>query len=477
MQALTQSEVKVFVDTAPVMEKPLAARAGLGWQGKHTNLVSREFGSWLFIGAIFTTAEIAPDLAEEDHCGACRRCLDICPTHAFTAPYEIDARACISYLTIEHKGHRAALPRSDGEPHLRLRRLPRCLPLEQVCAKRARGEARGTRGSDNPPLSELLVLDDAAFRARYRGTPIKRTGRDRFMRNVLIAAGNSDDASLAPLVEARLDDPSPLVRDGGGRSRGTPRRFNATLRGSHCAGETDPGEKRMAGGGGMNRLFAFGLGFSALTLAKRLSAEGWQIAGTARDDGKVERLEREGYDVVRFSGDAGNPGAARHLAGATHLIHSIPPGPGGDPVLKFFREAIAALPSLRMGRLSTVGIYGDQEGGWVDESTAPNPNSARTGARVAPRTSLAPIRARDWRSGARVPARGHLRTGTVRVRQGFERARRAASTGRAGVQPHPCRGYRERARSLDRQAARRRDLQCRRRRRRRPATWWPTRPS
>jgi nucleoside-diphosphate-sugar epimerase len=134
----------------------------------------------------------------------------------------------------------------------------------------------------------------------------------------------------------------------------------------------------------MNRLFAFGLGFSALTLAKRLSAEGWQIAGTARDDGKVERLRREGYDVVRFSGDAGNPALARHLPGATHLIHSIPPWPGGDPVLQSFREEIAALPSLEWaGYLSTVGVYGDQEGGWVDESTAPNPNSARTGARVA----------------------------------------------------------------------------------------------
>ena len=134
----------------------------------------------------------------------------------------------------------------------------------------------------------------------------------------------------------------------------------------------------------MNRLFAFGLGFSALTLAKRLSAEGWQIAGTARDDGKVERLRREGYDVVRFSGDAGNKALARHLAGATHLIHSIPPGPGGDPVLNSFREEIAALPSLEWaGYLSTVGVYGDQEGGWVDESTAPNPNSARAVARVA----------------------------------------------------------------------------------------------
>ena len=242
VQALTQSEVKVFVDTAPVMEKPLAARAGLGWQGKHTNLVSREFGSWLFIGAIFTTTEIAPDAPEEDHCGACRRCLDICPTHAFTAPYEIDARACISYLTIEHKGHIASRYRvAMGN------RIFGCDDCLAVCpwnkfAQSGREAKLAVRaGSDNPPLSELLVLDDAAFRARYRRTAIKRTGRDRFMRNVLIAAGNSDDASLAPLVEARLDDPSPLVRAMAvwALARLAPRRFNA-LRGSHCAGETDP---------------------------------------------------------------------------------------------------------------------------------------------------------------------------------------------------------------------------------------------
>jgi nucleoside-diphosphate-sugar epimerase len=140
----------------------------------------------------------------------------------------------------------------------------------------------------------------------------------------------------------------------------------------------------MAGGSGMNRLFAFGLGFSALTLARRLSAQRWQIAGTARDDGKVERLRREGYDVVRFSGDAASAALGKHLAGTTHLIHSIPPAPGGDPVLASYRDEIAALPSLDwVGYLSTVGVYGDQEGGWVDESTKPNPNSNRTEARVA----------------------------------------------------------------------------------------------
>ena len=213
VQALTATDVKIFVDTAPVMEKPLAARAGLGWQGKHTNLVSREFGSWLFIGSIFTSAEIEPDAAEEDHCGACRRCLEICPTNALTAPYRIDARACISYLTIEHKGHIA--PRFRAQMGNRIFGCDDCLA---VCpwnkfAQSARETKLALRAETaSPPLAELLVLDDAAFRARFRGTPIKRTGRDHFLRNVLIAAGNSGDVTLAPLVEALLGDASPLVR-------------------------------------------------------------------------------------------------------------------------------------------------------------------------------------------------------------------------------------------------------------------------
>ena len=241
VQALTQSEVKLFVDTAPVMEKPLAARAGLGWQGKHTNLVSREFGSWLFIGSIFTSAEIEPDAPEDDHCGACRRCLDICPTHAFTAPYRIDARACISYLTIEHEGHIA--PRFREAMGNRIFGCDDCLavcPWNKFAQSSREAKLAVRAESNNPPLAELLALDDEAFRARFRGTPIKRTGRDRFLRNVLIAAGNSRDAALVSLVEARLGDDSPLVRAMAvwALARLAPRRVRA-LRAAHT-NDPDP---------------------------------------------------------------------------------------------------------------------------------------------------------------------------------------------------------------------------------------------
>ncbi len=242
VQDLAGGGVKVFVDTAPVMEKPLAARAGLGWQGKHTNLVSREFGSWLFLGAIFTSAVIEPDEPEEDHCGACRRCLDICPTGAFTAPYQIDARACISYLTIEHKGHIA--PRFRAAMGNRIFGCDDCLavcPWNKFAQDSRDAKLAVSVTSDNPPLAELLLLDDAAFRARFRGTPIKRTGRDRFLRNVLIAAGNSADVGLVPLVEARLDDSSPLVRAMAvwALARLAPDRFEA-MRGRGAACDPDP---------------------------------------------------------------------------------------------------------------------------------------------------------------------------------------------------------------------------------------------
>ena len=206
-------EVKLFVDTAPVMEKPVAQRAGLGWQGKHTNLVSREFGSWTFLGEVFTTLDLEADAPQDDHCGGCRRCLDACPTAAFPEPYRLDARRCISYLTIEHKGHIA--PEFREAMGNRIFGCDDCLA---VCPwnkfARASREARfaARAETDNPPLEELLTLDDASFRARFAGTPVKRTGRDRFVRNVLIAAGNSGDAALVSSVIQLLDDASPLVR-------------------------------------------------------------------------------------------------------------------------------------------------------------------------------------------------------------------------------------------------------------------------
>jgi len=207
------AEVKLFVDTAPVMEKPLAQAAGLGWQGKHTNLVTRSHGSWLFLGEVFTTLELAPDGSEEDHCGVCRNCLDACPTAAFPAPYRLDARRCISYLTIEHKGPIPAdLRAAMGN------RIYGCDDCLAVCpwnkfARASDSALLGRRDDlDGPRLAVLAALDDAAFRAHFAGTPVKRIGRDRFLRNVLIALGNGGDAALAPVVRPHLDDPSPLVR-------------------------------------------------------------------------------------------------------------------------------------------------------------------------------------------------------------------------------------------------------------------------
>jgi epoxyqueuosine reductase len=206
-------EVKVFVDTAPVMEKPLAAAAGLGWQGKHTNLVSRDFGSWLLLGSIFTTLELAADAPETDHCGACRACLDACPTGALDAPYRIDARACISYLTIEAK---AQIPR-QLRPKIG-NRIYGCDDCLAVCpwnkfaqlAREVKLQARADLIA--PPLAELAALDEARFRKFFAGGPIKRIGFARFLRNVLLAIGNSGDISLAPLAQTRLDDDSILVR-------------------------------------------------------------------------------------------------------------------------------------------------------------------------------------------------------------------------------------------------------------------------
>ena len=206
-------DVKVFVDTAPLMEKPLAEQAGLGWQGKHTNLVSRRLGSWFFIGSVLTTAELPPDAAEVDHCGTCQACLDICPTQAFTAPHQIDARRCISYLTIEHKGHISIEFRKPMGN--RIYGCDDCLgicPWNKFAAKSREIKLQAREDLVAPGLSDLLRLDDAGFRKIFAGSPVKRIGRDRFIRNVLIAAGNSHEQRLLPTVIALLNDPSSFVR-------------------------------------------------------------------------------------------------------------------------------------------------------------------------------------------------------------------------------------------------------------------------
>ena len=214
MVAETECQVKVFVDTAPVPEKALGAAAGLGWQGKHTNLVSRDWGNWAFLGSVFSTLDLAPDTPEVDHCGSCRACLDVCPTDAFPAPYQLDARKCISYLTIEHKGPvdeplRAKLGN-------RIYGCDDCLaacPWNKfaVAAHEQRYMARDDLAA--PDLASLAALDDPSFRAKFSGSPIKRIGRDRFVRNVLYAIGNSGLPALREAAQKCVEDPDPTVKD------------------------------------------------------------------------------------------------------------------------------------------------------------------------------------------------------------------------------------------------------------------------
>jgi epoxyqueuosine reductase len=214
-RGLGEIGVKVFVDTAPVMEKPLAAAAGIGWQGKHTNVVSRTHGSWLFLGAIYTTLELPLDEAHSDHCGSCTACQSACPTAAFPSPYRLDARRCISYLTIEHKG-----PIPEEFRKAMGNRIYGCDDCLAVCPWNSfASEAQANRAFlpraelAAPRLGELLALDDAGFRKLFSGSPIKRIGRDRFLRNVLIAIGNSAEPELRPAVRQCLTDRAPLVRE------------------------------------------------------------------------------------------------------------------------------------------------------------------------------------------------------------------------------------------------------------------------
>ncbi len=213
LKSVTGKDVKVFVDTAPVMEKPLAQQAGLGWQGKHTNLVSRVHGSWFFLGSIFTEAEFALSEPETDHCGTCRACLDVCPTNAFPAPYKLDARRCISYLTIEHEG---PIPHEFRKPMgNRIYGCDDCLaacPWNKFAAVANEAKLKARADLVSPAIEQFLAFDDAAFRDHFTGSPIKRVGRGKFLRNVLIAAGNSVDGSLISPVAVLLKDGDALVR-------------------------------------------------------------------------------------------------------------------------------------------------------------------------------------------------------------------------------------------------------------------------
>jgi epoxyqueuosine reductase len=243
LAAASGAEAKIFVDTAPLMEKPLAQAAGLGWQGKHTNLVSRRFGSWLFLGAILTSAAIPPDAPARDSCGTCRRCLDVCPTDAFPRPYQLDARRCIAYLTIEYAGH---IPREFRRAIAN--RVFGCDDCLAVCpwnkfASRAREARLSVRAAlASPPLADLLALDRDAFRTRFKGTPLHRTGRDRLVRNALIAAGNSGDRTLLPAVRRLIADASPLVRAMAvwALARLADRASFERARQHHADGEADP---------------------------------------------------------------------------------------------------------------------------------------------------------------------------------------------------------------------------------------------
>ncbi|MGP9813318.1 tRNA epoxyqueuosine(34) reductase QueG [Rhodopseudomonas sp. NSM] len=240
--ATAGGEVKVFVDTAAVMEKPLAQAAGIGWQGKHSNLVSREFGSWLFLGAIFTTLELPRDEPEPDRCGSCRACLDACPTAAFPAPYQLDARRCISYLTIEHKG---PIPHEFRRPiGNRIYGCDDCLaacPWNKFAQAGREAKLAAREALRAPSLQDLVRLDDPAFRALFTKSPVKRIGRDRFIRNVLIAIGNSGDAGLAAEAERLLGDANPVVRGAAVWALGQLSAYDqfAALRERHVVGEAD----------------------------------------------------------------------------------------------------------------------------------------------------------------------------------------------------------------------------------------------
>ncbi len=390
------AQVKAFVDTAPVMEKPLAAAAGVGWQGKHTNLVSRDFGSWLFLASIFTTLELAVDAPMADHCGSCRACLEACPTAAFPSPYQLDARRCISYLTIEHQGviareFRAAMGN----------RIYGCDDCLAVCpwnkfaslGREAKLAARADR--DDPDLASLAVLDDAGFRQRFAGSPIKRIGHVRF-------PAQRPDRHW----QFRRSSPCrPRRRPSRASRRAGP--GHGRLGGTAPAGDSAPASRpsrardrpdRSGRMGRRMRLFVFGLGYTAGHYARQ--ATGWtRIAGTVRSAEKAAELRGTGLEALIFDGDAAEPAVEPTLTASDALLVSVQPGQTGDPVLARFAAILAAAPALRtVVYLSTVGVFGDHGGAWIDERTTPVPESERGRARLAAERDWLALGARSGKS-------------------------------------------------------------------------------
>ncbi len=435
MERSTGAPVKVFVDTAPLMEKPLAAAAGIGWQGKHTNLVSRDAGSWLFLGAILTAAELEPDEPEEDHCGSCRRCLDVCPTNAFPGPYQLDARRCIAYLTIEHKGHirPSSARRSATASSAATIALPYAPgtssppPREKRSSRRA--TPRPTRGSPSCWRSTT-----PRFRTRYAGTPVKRTGRDRVVRNALIAAGNSGDASLIPLIMPLLSDGSSLVRAMAVwalRRLGEPEVVHAAKTKIYPR-ETDEAVR--------NEWHIEIRDEQAFLLRPRLQRRG---AGTppCREAAGRSQAPRARPTRQRTSPSLGY--GAYLFDGATDAMKGVAKASRRDATRASSRRAPATTAIPRSCILPTTSLAPRTcNGSAISRPSASMATRAAPGsmrrtrlpgdlrARQAPdqsRTPMAGFRRRDGQTRADLPSRRHLRSGPQRHRRPASKARRAAS--------------------------------------------------
>ena len=398
LAARFQAEVKVFVDTAPLLEKPLAQQAGLGWQGKHSNLVSRDLGSWLFLGEILTDLDLPHDAPECDHCGSCRRCLDVCPTDAFPSAYRLDARRCISYLTIEHQGH----DRSAELRPLMGNRIYGCDDCLAVCPwnkyaqrHRADAEAAGARGPGlhrHWPSWRRSTMP--AFRRRFAGSPVKRIGRDRFVRNVLIAIGNSGDARPCwPRSEPLLDDAAPrwcaAWRDLGLVAACPDRADAPPPRTAACRRRTRRRCPRRNGRRHYRERHPCSASASA-TRRKRAGAaarrrKGWEIRGTTRRSDKAsEPGTAAGWQMPSCSIALASAAGRGARMASRHVLTSIAPDDAGDPVLDLHGAQLLAncLRWSWAGYLGTTAVYGDHQGGWVDEDTAIEPTLARADRRA-----------------------------------------------------------------------------------------------